>query len=518
MPAPAPTVTRRRILELIALFSGAVSARQILAAGPTTLQSNPFGLGVASGSPSSTGFVLWTRLDGSEITADKTFSVDWQVTDPGKAGAVVARGVAEASPALGHSVHVEVDGLAPDRWYDYAFTISGHKSMAGKARTLPAPSQAMPALTFAYASCQQWESGYYAAYRHMAAENLDFIIFLGDYIYESKLKPGGTYVRTHDLQTANTIDDYRDRYALYKSDPDLQSAHARCPWFVTWDDHEIQNNYAGSFREGKQQARVLAGYQAFYENMPLRASTMTEGLKGLLSNGTLRIYTRIDVGTLATVALLDGRQYRSVQLCEDDKDTPNKRTSPCEENRPGRTFLGSEQEAWLDTSIRTAAQKKVRWTLIAQQTRFTPGNYRSGEGKNMSNDGWDGYPEARVRIINSLVRWKPKNPIIIGGDIHMTWVARVHQDPYDIRSPVVASEFCATSISSLRGLQQDQTERWAKRNPHCLLANSVLRGYNVVTLTAANAVVRLRVLDDATKKDAKVSTLMTYTLNDGTLL
>lgn len=388
--------------------------------------------------------------------------------------------------------------------------------MQGRTRTLPAGTARPGRLRFAYASCQKWESGFYAAYRHMLDEKLDLVVFVGDYIYESAASKDPKAVRTHTLRSIRNLADYRARYALYKSDADLQRIHAHCPWLVTWDDHEVQNNYAGPFSMYETTAfeqRRAAAYQAFYEHMPLRTSTLLAGIRGLQDGAELRIYDRVDFGTLATFHVLDDRQYRDAPLCP---------TSPkpgvaavCMAPQNTRTILGHEQEVWLDQGFERSARRGTTWNVIAQQTRFTPTNYLSGPDKKMSIDDWDGYPESRQRLLNAMQRRKLRNPVIVGGDIHQNWVARVHRDPYDVNSSSLASEFCGTSISSSSSRTQDQANRLAAVNPHCVLVNPEKRGYGVVELTPKEMLVSLRVLDNALVRESDVKTLAQFNVPDG---
>lgn len=476
----------------------------------------PFGIGVASGSPSSDGFVLWTRLMGDDLP-EEPVRVWWEVFDPVDSTRLLAEGETIALPELAHSVHVEVTGLPADRWYGYRFRVGAHRSPPGRTRTLPEPgSRGSGQIRFAYASCQHWEQGYYAAYRHMLEERLDLVLFVGDYIYEYASTQDKNAPRRHDLSHARTLQDFRARYAVYKSDPELQAMHAHCPWLVLWDDHEVENDYIGThsiYATGNFLAMRAAAYQAFYEHQPLRASTLLEGIEGLMRGAELRIYDRVGFGQLATFHLLDSRQYRDGPVCKESMSDAQR--SFCLPAGSGRSMLGSRQEQWLDAGIRECAAQGQFWNIVVQQNRVTPANYEEGEGKDASVDRWDSFPEARLRLLHALVRHQPRNTLIIGGDIHQNWVARVHRDPYDVDSPVVASEFVGTSISSRMGRPQAVAERHAARNPHCLLVNTEKRGYGVVELTPHQARVELRVLDEVRDPDSGISTLASFVVEDG---
>src|SRR5262245_3705315 len=303
----------------------------------------PFDLGIASGEPLPGSVVLWTRLS-SVANATAPVPADWEVAHDEQFTRMARRGSTLATPELGHSVHVEVAGLDPDRAYFYRFRTGGEASAVGRTRTAPAENARRAQLRFAFASCQHFEQGYFTAYRHMAAEELDFIVHLGDYIYEGG--PAQGRPRQHDGPEIVTLADYRRRYALYRSDRDLRAAHAAAPWIVIWDDHEVKNNYADEFEPRGMPAadfvkRRTAAYQAFYENMPLRRSSMPRG-------ADLHLYRHFQFGDLLSLEMLDGRQYRSRQAC-------GGATGPqCPEAfERARTMLGEQQEHWLAERVHT---------------------------------------------------------------------------------------------------------------------------------------------------------------------
>ncbi|MDB5963124.1 MAG: alkaline phosphatase [Massilia sp.] len=508
---------RRRLIKLLGAAAATIGGVAGHAEAAPAFAASPFQLGVASGSPAADGFVLWTRLIGDGASG-ASVPVQWEVRDGGGAGAVVASGTANALAALGYAVHVEVNGLAAGRQYGYRFKAGGFESAPALARTLPDAQQAVAGarLRLAYASCQRWEDGQYAAYRHMLAEKIDFVVFVGDYIYEGKSRDAGEAVRVHPLKRIRDLDDYRRRYALYKSDPALQAMHAACPWLVTWDDHEVENNYSGalSTRGTANFERLrMAAYQAFYEHMPLRASTMIDGLRGLQRGAELRIYQHYDFGKLARLYLLDDRQYRARPPCG---DKPKEALAAvCGGAEPDRSMFGAAQEAWLADAMGEGAARGARWNLLVQQTRLTPANYRYGPGVKAADDHWDAYPQARRRLLDAIRSKRPANPLILGGDVHLNWVANVHLDPYDVRSPLIASEFCGTSITSRNEGSQKKAEKHQDDNPHCLLVNKAKRGYGVLELSAEQAVVRLRVLDDVARLDSGIATLASFKVLNG---
>lgn len=513
--AHCPDMMRRRLLGLLttAVAVNAVGAPAL--PGKIAFERDPFGLGVASGAPSDSGVVLWTRLVGRLEGLD-AIPVKWEVLEEGRQGKPVASGTATAMAELAHSVHVEVEGLRPGRWYRYRFMAGDAVSPWGRTRTMPAADDAGAALRFAYASCQRWEDGYYAAYRHMLADAPDLVLFVGDYIYEYASSQAKNPVRTHALPHIRTLADYRDRYALYRSDPDLQKMHAACPWLVTMDDHDVEDNYAGRFsvyRTADFDAKRIAAYQAFYEHMPVRADSLVRGLAGLGSTGGLRIYQRVDAGRLAVFHVLDNRQYRDAPLCGPKPSRGAAAVCRATDSRDS-TMLGIEQERWLDAGLRRAAQRQTRWNFLVQQTAFSPRNYGFGEGSHASTDSWDGFPAARERLIGSLIAQRPANPVFIGGDLHQNWVANVHAVPYDVKSRVLAADLCGTSISS-RGVPPERARTVAEANPHCLFANSTVRGYGLVQLDGKGATVRLRGLHDVRDPASAASTLAEFALTAG---
>lgn len=506
---------RDALLRLAGIaLAGAAPSRDALA--DIKFSSDPFALGVASGSPSDDGFVLWTRLVDAGLDGERPVQVDWELFEDDSLR-VVRKGTAVATPELGYAVHVEVTGLENDKWYRYKFRAGGAVSAMGRTRTFPSPASHPKRLRFAYASCQRWEDGYYAAYRQMAEENLDLVVFVGDYIYEYRSRSPRNAVRTHKLRESITLQDYRDRYALYRSDFNLQRMHAACPWLVTWDDHEVENDYAGphSTKGTSEFAdRRICAYQAFYEHMPLRASSLVVGVKGLPHDGALRLYEYFDFGRLARLYMLDDRQYRDAPAC--GLNPPILVAEVCQPNSAeDRSILGKNQEDWLAMAMGAARKNESEWNVICQQTGFTPRNYARGAGKNFSRDGWDGFWTARQRLIDTIVNYQIRNPMILGGDIHQNWVANVHQNPYDATSPIIASEFCGTSITSRNDIALDKASKIVASNPHCLFNNTQLRGYGVAEVTPERTTVALRVVDDVTREDSTVSTLASFVVDRG---
>jgi alkaline phosphatase D len=506
------SIERRQLLKLFAsigvtsLGASGLSSRIAAAAQG----GERFPLGVASGSPAPDGFVIWTRLSPHGLTGSA--DVAWRVYEEG-AALPVASGVQQAPPDFAHTVHVEVAGLRPGRWYEYEFSAMGATSPRGRVRTFPAQGAQAARMRFAYASCQRFDVGHYWAYAHMAREEPDFVVFLGDYIYERRANAKNA-VRPHPVRHARTLEDYRDLYAGYRSDPLLQDMHRLCPWLVTWDDHEVQNNYTGDLSDIADpdfQTLRVSGYRAFYEHMPLRASAMTGALEAFRRDGRLRIYGRYDFGGLARLHMLDARQYRTPPLCAPKK--ADNAAACVDEQTSARTMLGPAQEKWLDQGL--AQGSSAAWNIICQQTRFTTDAYPKGEGLRSASDRWDGYPDARKRVIGMIARHAPRSTLIMGGDIHRNWVADVHERPFDISSPVVAAEFTGTSLSSLPGRSQKSMDKDRAANPHCKLANSQHRGYGVVNVSADEVRVTLRTVDARAQTQPPLGTLADFRVRRG---
>ena len=506
----------------------------------SALTDYPFTLGVASGSPTPDGVVLWTRLVNAGVSGIATpglqpVTVSWELADDAHFARVVQHGQAQALPELAHSVHVEVQGLDADRWYFYRFKVNREVSPVGRTRTLPAPGAKAARLRLAYASCQKWEDGYFSAYQHLAQEDLDLVLFLGDYLYEYPGTPTKSRIpiRSPNLTPSGgwllTLDDYRARYALYKGDPDLQAAHAACPWLMTWDDHEVQNDYAGltAGNSGKPvpdfAARRAAAYQAYYEHMPLRASVVTRALAGLSAGAEMRLYGQVRYGSLANLYLLDDRQYRDAQACTPDgklgSGTLNPKTCP-EWNDAARTLLGPAQEQWLNQAFQrnagaaSAATDGPTWNIIGQQTLFGQRDFRPGSAQQFWNDGWDGYSAARSRLTGALQASKLPNPVFLGGDVHENWVGHVKADYSQPDSASIGVEFCGTSITSRSG-NSSKTAEWLAENPHFVFANTERKGYGVVEFTPQRLTTTLRVVDQVTERSSRIETLARFEVQAG---
>ncbi|MGD9893422.1 MAG: alkaline phosphatase [Dehalococcoidia bacterium] len=469
---------------------------------------DPFSLGVASGDPLPDGVVLWTRLapaplDGGGMPPVPV-PVEWRVAADESMRQTVQQGTVVALPELAHSVHIEVEGLEPDRWYWYQFHAGAASSVVGRTHTAPAAGSQPDRLRFAFASCQNWEQGYFTAYRHMADEDLDLVVHLGDYIYEGAAQRNRP--RSHQSNEPVSLDEYRARYALYKTDPDLQAAHAAFPWIVTWDDHELANNYAAAAdASGWDPAEFLkrraAAYQAYWEHLPLRRSSMPVG-------PDMTLYRRLDFGDLARFNVLDTRQYRTDQPCGDGL-----RPRCIEAFDPTATLTGPAQERWLVDSL---AASPARWNVIAQQVMMADVDRRAGADETFFMDQWAAYPAARDRLLAFLEASQTSNPIVISGDIHSNWTADLTRDFRDPRAPVIATEFVGTSISS-GGNGNDITDTFRRilaENPHVRFYNNQ-RGFVRCELTPERWLTEYRVVPYVSTAGAPISTRAAFVVEDG---
>ncbi len=482
-----------------------------------TASSDPFTLGVASGDPLPDGVVLWTRLAPDPLAGGgmppRPVPVDWELAEDESFRRVVRSGTATADPSFAHSVHVEVDGLEPASWYFYRFRAGGAISPAGRTRT--APTGAPDRLRLAVASCQHYEQGLYTAYQHMAAEDLDLVLHVGDYIYESDTPPDRPRLRQHNSTEPVTLDEYRNRYALYKSDPSLQAAHAAFPWIATWDDHDVESNYANLIpelpnpTEGPAQdpragfpARRAAAYQAYYEHLPLRRPQRPKG-------ADLRLYRHLAFGDLADLRVLDTRQYRTDQPCEDGRRAP--RCAGAFD--PAATMTGPAQERWLLDGL---SSSRARWRVVPQQLPIFQRDFTAGPERAFDMDRWDGYPAARDRILGFIAARQIPDVIVLSGDIHAFFASDLKADYDDASSPTVGAEFVATSISSA-GDGFDTTpddDKLLAESPHVRFHNR-RRGYLRCEVTPGLWRTDMRAVDVVTVPGAPVTTKASFVVENG---
>lgn len=501
-------------------FLGFAASLSTLAYRPTALSAapkhatstNPFCLGVASGDPCHDGMVLWTRLAPSPLQPGggmppEAVNVTWEIATDDNMRSVVRNGVAAALPQLGHSVHVEVAGLKPDRWYYYRFRYGDAESPMGRTRTLPEPGSKPERMRFAFTSCQSYEQGLYTAYQQMAMDEPDLVIHLGDYIYEYSAGRQGK-VRSHQGQELETLDDYRIRYAQYRMDPLLQHMHAQCPWLVTWDDHEVDNNWANDQSEQPDVDPVdflyrrANAFQAYYEMMPLRSRSVPRG-------SDMRLYRKISYGQLADFMVLDTRQYRT--------PLPNAgHKSPLNEEAldSNQSILGRDQRNWL---CRNLIQSDANWNVLAQQVMMGLVD-RNGDQDDprYSMDQWPGYAYERGRMLEFIRDRSVPNPIVLTGDIHSNWVNELRVDDRIAEQSIVATEFVGTSLTSGGNGHRvpGKRDQVLAANPGTKFFNAE-RGYVRCDVSPDRWQADYMVTDDVVKPGGTTSVLRSFVVEDG---
>jgi alkaline phosphatase D len=487
-----------------------------------------FSLGVASGDPLPDGVLLWTRLAPDPLHGggmpNQPIPVEYEVARDAAFKNVVRRGQQSATPALAHSVHADVRGLEPSRDYFYRFRAGTALSPVGRARTAPARQSSPARLRLAIANCQDFQNGYWPAFTAMAQEDLDFVLHLGDYIYESDPKSKypdrkHTTPQTPGLNQLTTLEDYRARYSQYKLEPVLQAVHTAFPMIAVWDDHEVENNYAGLIDEvdkgeahsnQQQFAQQRAhAYQAYYEHMPIRISYP-------MGSPDVKIYRRFDFGKLVSMPLLDTRQYRT--------DQPGGYSSDFGDSRPGDnntngTMMGDKQEAWLMDQLTSSS---ATWNVIGQQTMLAQLHGTIAPPTVLANmDDWDGYVPARTRFLTKLRDAKIRNPVVLSGDFHTSFVNDLRVDFSEPETPVIGAEFVSTSISSSSladeiGLPAASLEDLVpKFNPHIHYINAHQHGYTRIEITPDQVRADMRVVASIATPQSPVSTDASYVVQNG---
>jgi alkaline phosphatase D len=475
--------------------------------GTPRVREYPFAAGVASGDPWPGGAVLWTRLTGAPPVAVR---LRWQVAHDEAMTRVVADGLAVARPEDDHAVHVEVAGLRPGRDYWYRFYADGEASPTGRTRTASAHGASPAQLRFCFASCAQFEHGWFTAYRRIAEDDPAFLLHVGDYVYEYAPGgypcPGGD-VRHHDGGETWTLEEYRRRYAQYHTDPDLLEVRRLVPLVAVPDDHEVENNYAAGRPEedfGVPQdpvafaRRRLAALQAYREWMPLRREQRR-------ADGSLRLFRALAFGDLVDVVLADTRTFRSDQPCDDRYGT-----GCAGQDDPAATVLGTAQERWL---LDRLALGRARWSLVAQQVQMAPRDLDPGDDQGYNLDTWDGYRQARARLLAGIAASGARNPVVLTGDVHHHYAADLHVSATDATSPVVAGELVATSVTS-GGDGDDEPDETLAQNPW-LRHHANRRGYVRCTVTREELRADFRVLPTVRTRGAPASTGATFVLHDG---
>jgi alkaline phosphatase D len=512
-----PVPSRR---SLILALGGGVAASGLArgALADPVWADYPFQLGIAAGDPTPDGFVIWTRLALKPLEIghgmpSAPVPVKWEVASDRGFGTIVKSGEAVARPELAHAVHVEVEGLQPGREYFYRFSSGRERTPYGRAVTAPAAGASVARARFGVVGCQAYEQGFYTAHRKAAEEQLDFIYCYGDYIYEGRgnrtyTGSGGTIEnpRQHFGGEIYSLDDYRRRYAQYKLDPDLQSSHASTAWYCTWDDHEIDNNWVDALdQDGTDPAvfmlRRQAAMQAFYEHMPMRRSAFPKG-------AATQLYRKAAWGGLMDLHLLDTRQYRTDQPCNDAWATTCAAVDASEAQ-----VLGEAQEQWL---YRGLDQSRAQWNVLAQQIMVMDLDRKEGPDLGFNLDTWAGYRIPRNRLLKRIQDRRMKNVVVLTGDEHQNYAGELHLNGREPTDAPIASEFVTTSISS-SGDGQDQRadgRRYLADNPF-LKFNNAQRGYVVCDVTPEAWRTEFKVLDKVSEKGGTLSTRATMVVQSG---
>ncbi|MEM1434198.1 MAG: alkaline phosphatase D family protein [Pseudomonadota bacterium] len=555
-PENSVSINRRRLLigagrSGMALGAAAMATPAIARTRLGDPEPSPlFKLGVASGDPTSRSVVLWTRLVEDPFAADggmngKPTPVIVSVAlDPGMRH-VVRRGVQIAWPHNGYAINVQVSGLPSNSWLYYQFHAPklGARSRIGRTRTFPGRYDAAGELKLAFASCQNYEAGFYTAYRDMLAQEVDCVIHCGDYIYEnagssSPAIPG----RVHQGDEIFSVADYRSRYAQYRLDPDLQDMHANAPFLVTWDDHEVDNNFAGNIAEegapfegAEFLERKHNALRAYRETMPLRPWNR------FFRGPELRIYRQLSFGSLANIYMLDTRQYRTDQPAEDGFGSTdmnavllegpeglNEKLFDEQITDPSATMLGKRQERWLSRRLHYS---RARWNIMAQGIMVMRWNLAALGGGLVSDllnvDAWDGYQAAQTRLLKLIAASGAQNPVVLTGDIHSSWGANLLSNYEDPASDAVAAEFVCTGISSSFGGDARETDGLVRAtlpaNPHIEYFEGKFRGYALCTVDLDSWTTEYRLLGESPSNpgsllafpDSPVSTAATLRLEAG---
>ncbi|MEA3210828.1 MAG: alkaline phosphatase [Chthoniobacter sp.] len=499
LPGASGALTRRSFLRIAGTSAGAF-ALGFPAIVRAAARSFAFQHGIASGDPLPDRAIIWTRVTPEpEATPGsglgKKAVVTWQVSRDPMFGTGVATGEAKTAAEQDHTVKVDVGGLQPSTTYYYRFLFKNAFSAVGRFRTAPAPGAMVSSLRFGLASCANFEGGYFSAYRHLAARtDLDFILHVGDYIYEYQTGaygPGPAIGRTHDpMNEIVTLRDYRRRHAQHKTDADLQALHAVLPFICTWDDHELAddawNGGAANHQpatEGDFFQRRSNALRAYFEWMPIRPPS-----------ASTRLYRQFQFGGLADLSMLDLRQYRDRQ--------PASTTDPAKDD-PARVIVGREQLDWLKGNL---SASRTRWKLVGNPVMITPVDFRQPlapevlakvgalTGVPFNVDAWDGYTDDRRELLDHLAGNAINNVAFLTGDIHSSWACNVPRGPGS--APSVAVELVGTSITSdnlnealqlpPRSPVSLQTEAiFQAGNPHVKYLEFDSHGYSVVDVTAA---------------------------------
>ena len=436
--------------------------------------------GVASGDPLTDRVMLWTRVTPRIDSPSTALQVRWVLADDDKLQKVVASGSADTSASRDYTVKVDAGGLRPGRTYYYGFDTNGERSPIGRTKTLPQDD--VSRLRLASISCSNYPAGYFNVYRCVARRtDLDAVLHLGDYIYEFANGVYGDGSDSGRVPTpageASTLADYRMRYASYRSDVDLQAAHAAHPFIAVWDDHEVINDWwrggaAGhTARKGDWASRLAGALQAYREWMPVREA----------GGGTFHLYRSFRFGRLADLLMLDTRSFR-------DRQVPGRDAAALAD--PARTLMGATQEDWFFKGLQRSQREGEGWRLVGQQTMFSPISPPGVPPQN--TDVWDGYPAARARVFDALEKNRLSNVVILTGDIHSSWAFDVPRSPLKTYTAStgagsLAVEIVTPAISSpplfATASMRESTALLQLVAPHLKFVEGEHRGYVLLDVT-----------------------------------
>ena len=490
------------------------TSTSVAPATPATasLPPNVFALGVASGDPLSDRVMLWTRLASDPMvegggSPDGDVEVAFDVARDADFVDLVVSGIATATADLAHSVHVDVSGLDSDSWYHYRFRAGDQTSPVGRTRTFPAVDASPERFRFVFASCQDFQWGEYGAWGRAAElPDIDAVVFLGDYVYEltlGDLSPDQSGRRVWAGPPPETVVDYRRRYAQTKADLQLQAAHEMAPWIVTFDDHEVSNNYAGDVGQADidqpaSRDRRLAASQAWYEHTPIRLDPAPTDF------AELDVHRSFDFGDLARVYAIETRQRADVPACRTDGSLVSDEGPLCEDaDDEARSNLGADQEQWLADEL---AGSRSTWNVLANPIMLAGLNVGTAAQPKFTRDAWDGYPAARRRLLRAIQESGVSNPVTVTGDWHASFVLDVAAEP---GGDVVMPELLASSISTVLF-----TTDYRAENPHVRYFVAE-HGYALVTITADELRCEFQYVDDVWDPNAKISHTDTWVVRNG---
>ncbi len=506
-PLDAP-IDRRELLTYAGLGTGALILGGVpvdpALAGRTKRRNRigfardgSFPQGVASGRPTPRGISLWTRLEGT--TRDRKIRLE-VARDPDfrrvvKRRTLIARGQHD------HTVEARIAGkfLKPNEEYFYRFETRTKESEVGRFRTA-LPGDSRQPVKIVFFSCQDWQAGFFGAHSAIARENADLVVCLGDYVYERNFYGGprkDTLGANRDGEV-QTLPEYRAKYRMYKEDPNLRAMHASAPFAGIWDDHEAEDNYAGS-NPGEETlqrripfvTRQQNGYRAFYEYMPFTP------LSGEPEIGH-DLYRRMRLGSNVELFLLDERQYRDDQPCGDTAFVP----CPEAEMVP-RRYLGGRQLGWLKRRLRASGGA---WKVVANQLMIMA--LDTPQGNAINKDNWDGYGRERRELLEYVQAFGIQDLTFLTGDIHTFFAGDVGVDGRGPES--VATEFVGGSISALgvafelrdqtgAPLTDDQfllvSNNLPLANPHLKYQEQSSRGYGVLEASPSELKVTYKAVD-----------------------